>query len=237
MIEGHLIIIGAMKAGTTSLFEALAPHPNLIRARLKEPHYFTGNRWRGPEGYDALFPTPPEDRPVLTLDGSTSCAKMHVKSIAGRIAQLTRPVHLVYMLRDPLARAISHARHNVAAGRQTAEALAALPLRGLVAPSRYSHCIESYQAAGLGDRLLLLDFDTLCRDPAQVVAAVCRHAGIAPIEVPPSVHANASPLPPDTTSGLDVAALRRALKGERRRMIQRHGFEPARNWTNLGKPA
>ena len=233
MIEGHLIIIGAMKAGTTTLFEALVRHPSVVRGQLKEPDYFIEENWRGPKAYDALFPAPPEDRGVLTLDASTSCSKSEHEAVARRIARLHRPVHLVYVLRDPLARAISHARHAVAMGRREAGRLAGSRLGNFVATSTYSRRIESYQAAGLGDRMLLLDFQTLCDDPTAAVAAVCRHAGIEPIEVPGAIHANASPVPPESTGGLDIPALRKALKGERQRMIRRHGFEPARRWTKL----
>ena len=36
-----LIIIGAMKSGTTTLFRLLAQHPQIARPSEKEPHFFS----------------------------------------------------------------------------------------------------------------------------------------------------------------------------------------------------
>lgn len=231
MIRGHLIVIGAMKAGTTTLFELLARHPDLVRGHRKELDHFQRRRWAGPEGYDALFADAPHDRPVLTLDASPGYAKEADRSPApARIAALRRPVHLVYLLRDPVERAISHVRHNMARGRIAPADLPGLDLRRYARTSRYCAQIRAYEAVGLGDRLLLVDFEALCREPGRVVADVCRHAGIAPIAVPGALHANRNDQVADEVGGLDVAALGRMLRTQRRRMIRRHGFEPARAW-------
>ena len=238
MIEGHLIVIGAMKAGTTTLYELLSRHPDLVCGRRKELDYFNGRRWRGPERYDALFRDVPEDRAVLTLDASPAYAKMGQGAVSPRrIARLRRPVHLVYLLRDPVDRALSHIRHNIGRGRIAPDDLSRLETEHYVLTSRYSEQIRAYEAAGLGDRLLLLDFETLCRNPAAAVAEVCRHAGLAPLAVEAPVHANRSALPAESVEGLDVEALRASIRGERRRMITRHGFQPARAWARLGRRA
>lgn len=237
MIQSHLIIIGAMKAGTTSLYTALAGHPDLVCGPRKELNYFTTKRWRGPEKYAALFPDPPE-RSVVTLDASPAYAKLKPDStLPRRIAGLPRPVHLVYLLRDPVERAVSHVRHNLGRGRVGAKDLTRIRLRHYVQTSLYSAQIRAYAKAGLADRLLLLDFETLCRDPNAAVAAVCRHAGLSPHAVPGPVHANASALPAEVVEGLDLVTLRAGLRGERRRMIERHGFAPARHWARLGRGA
>lgn len=237
MIEGHLIVIGAMKAGTTTLHELLAEHPDLVCGCVKELDHFGGSAWAGPESYDARFPEASATgrRPVVTLDASPSYAKRAERSPApSRIAQLRRPVHLVYVLRDPVARAVSHVRHNIGRLRVEAGDLGRLDLQRYAMASRYSRQIEAYEAVGLRDRLLLLDFETLCRDPAATLRLVCRHAGLAPpLDVETRVHANRSPLPDEVVEGLDITALRRALKGERGCMIERHGFAPARGWPDL----
>ena len=45
-----LIVIGAMKAGTTFLYNCLVQHPLVAKARRKEPHFFD---WRWPSELDA----------------------------------------------------------------------------------------------------------------------------------------------------------------------------------------
>ena len=232
MITGHLIVIGAMKAATSTLFDALRRHPNLVAGSRKELRYFNGDDYRGPGGYDALFPDPPPDRDVLTLDATPLYSKtQRWPETPGRIASLTRPVHLVYILRDPVARAVSHVRHNVLRGRKTTEGMGRIHLPNYVDPSLYSACVAAYEAAGLGDRLLLLDFEAVCRDLEGTVAAVCARAGLPPVAVPGPLHRNTSAsLPSEADANIDLAALREALAGEGARMLAR-GFEPARRWS------
>lgn len=52
----RLIIPGAMKAGTTSLFEYLDGHPQLVPSREKEVHYFDMHFHRGIGWYARQFP-------------------------------------------------------------------------------------------------------------------------------------------------------------------------------------
>ena len=232
MITGHLIIIGAMKAATSTLFEALRRHPNLVLGRGKELRYFNGEGWRGPEGYDALFREAPEGRDVLSLDATPLYSKtQRWPEVPGRIAQLKRPVHIVFILRDPVARAVSHLRHNIIKGREKPDALAKILQPNYLDPSRYSAQIADYEAAGLGERILLLDFDAVCADIGAAVAEVCTRAGLPPFDVSRPVRRNTSAkLPPEATAGVDLDALRDALAGEGARMLAR-GFEPARNWS------
>ena len=50
----HFIIIGAMKAGTTSLFRFLTSHPEISGSAAKELHYFSLDAARlGRMGYTA----------------------------------------------------------------------------------------------------------------------------------------------------------------------------------------
>lgn len=233
MITGHLIIIGAMKAGTTTLAAILRKHPNLLRGPKKEMRYFNGENWRGPEHYVAQFGEPPADRDVLTLDASPLYAKIQRwGSVPERIAQLDRPVHLVMSLRDPIDRAVSHVKHNLGHGRLRPEELGDKSHRNVVASSRYSAQIAAYEAAGLGDRLLLVDFDQVCHDQAGVIARICEHAGIPPMTVGEPVHRNAAdPMPQDATALLPLEAFRAELAGEGALMAERYGFEPARRWS------
>ena len=60
------MIIGAMKAGTTSLYQYLASHPSVFISPVKEPHYFyhqakergidLGPAWHPPNRNDVTHP-------------------------------------------------------------------------------------------------------------------------------------------------------------------------------------
>ena len=53
------LVIGAMKAGTTSLFAHLARHPEIAPCRDKEPSFFCSHYDRGLDWYRPIrYPTP-----------------------------------------------------------------------------------------------------------------------------------------------------------------------------------
>ncbi|HEX9782521.1 MAG TPA: hypothetical protein VGA56_07280, partial [Opitutaceae bacterium] len=51
------IILGAQKAGTTSLYAYLLEHPQVLPARKKEVHYFDLRYERGERWYRSHFPS------------------------------------------------------------------------------------------------------------------------------------------------------------------------------------
>ena len=56
MSERYALILGAMKAGTTALYNALSRHPGFAPCGEKEPAYWVldESRGRGMEGYRKL---------------------------------------------------------------------------------------------------------------------------------------------------------------------------------------
>ena len=51
------LIIGAQKGGTTSLYNYLIEHPNILAARKKEVHFFDQHSQRGVSWYRSHFAT------------------------------------------------------------------------------------------------------------------------------------------------------------------------------------
>ena len=105
------IVIGATKAGTTSLDFYLSLHPEIHMARPKEPRYFIDakepfGRWvKGVDWYQGLF------RTGKRLCGEASPAYTHAPSLSGvpeRIARLVPNAKLIYLVREPMERMKSH---------------------------------------------------------------------------------------------------------------------------------
>jgi len=124
----NLFVIGAMKAGTSSLHEYLHQHPDIFMSRLKEPQYFSPNRT--PEGIlwgqGNPNPEPGIGWYLRLFDGAgsvkyagestTNYAKEPViNGSAQHIYDFNPAARIVYILRDPLARIISHYWYYVAA--------------------------------------------------------------------------------------------------------------------------
>jgi hypothetical protein len=161
------MVIGAQKAGTTSLYAYLSTHPDILPAAHKEIHYFDVHYAEGERWYRAMFPTrrridaagQPDGRRVVT--GEASPYYLFHPLAARRAADTVPDARLVVLLRDPIERAWSHYRHEVRAGRERlsfVDALAAEPTRlsgaeaalraGLANAATVAHRTSSYIARG-----------------------------------------------------------------------------------------
>ena len=127
------LIIGAQRAGTTSLQDVLTTHPNVTSARLmKGVHYFDTAYPKGMAWYQAHFPT---KRAAARRQASTGAPLrvgeaspyyiFHPKAVE-RIAADLPGVKLILLLRDPVERTISHHKHESRRGNETLSLEAAL---------------------------------------------------------------------------------------------------------------
>lgn len=119
------LIIGAQKAGTSSLYRYLCRHPDVARAFFKEVHYFDRHRDRGVRWYRSHFPLRARrrlhrrlrGRPLLT--GEATPDYLFDPRVPGRIRDVLPDARLVVLLRDPVRRALSHFHHERRRGRET----------------------------------------------------------------------------------------------------------------------
>ena len=107
----YFLVIGATKAGTTSLHFYLSLHPEIFMSAPKEPRFFADapeplGRWnRGLDWYRGLCNT------QKRLCGETSPTYSATPSIPGvpqRTASVLPSAKLVYMVRNPYERLASH---------------------------------------------------------------------------------------------------------------------------------
>ncbi|MEM8829546.1 MAG: sulfotransferase domain-containing protein [Cyanobacteria bacterium P01_G01_bin.19] len=123
----EVYLIGAQKAGTTTLACLLAQHPDICVAKNKEPHYFTANSGKSLAWYEQQFP---ERENTLCIDASTSYSFAPLSSdnsyttikcfhnIPQRIFSLNPQAKFIYLLRDPIARTYSGYWHSFNTGRE-----------------------------------------------------------------------------------------------------------------------
>jgi hypothetical protein len=116
------LIVGAQKAGTSSMFQYLNQHPNVLRSIRKDVFYFDDNFEKGLTWYRSFFPSLDEKKrserrlggEVMTFEGATYY--MFHPLAADRIRATLPSTKIVMLLRDPVQRAISHYKHNVNGG-------------------------------------------------------------------------------------------------------------------------
>jgi hypothetical protein len=122
----NLFIIGSMKSGTTYLHRLLASHPSIFMSEPKEPCAFVEpdqlrplwpwawdqGYWRDRERYFQLF----QSTGAAKIVGTGSVYYTHLPlatDVPKRIHQFNPDSRLIYVMRDPIERAVSHYWHQV----------------------------------------------------------------------------------------------------------------------------
>ncbi len=111
----NLLIIGGLKCGTTSLHHYLGLHPEIGMSKPKELNFFVselnwplGEDWYA-NRFDAGDSVRGETSPHYTNDPRFT-------GVAGRMAALIPDARLIYCVRNPIDRILSHYLHSVGGG-------------------------------------------------------------------------------------------------------------------------
>jgi hypothetical protein len=183
----NFLVIGAMKAGTTSLFHYLNAHPQVYLSPLKEVDFFAeGGNWRrGVDWYRKQFEGAPSAA-VAVGEASTIYTRYpEHRGVAERIASLLPEVRLIYVLRDPIERIRSHYQHRVMIGAERCpieEAVRQDP--SYVDCSRYALQLQQYLPLFDRERMLLLTSEDLRDDRLDTVARAFAFLGVRSDFVP-----------------------------------------------------
>ncbi len=106
------LIVGAQKAGSTSLYDYLVQHPDASAAKHKEVHYFTNNFDKRLNWYKAYFSYARSSG----LVGEATPYYLYHPLAAERIKTTLPSIKIIIVLREPVSRAISHYHHAVRHG-------------------------------------------------------------------------------------------------------------------------
>ncbi len=112
----NFFIVGAPKAGTTSLYHYLESHPDIYMSPIKEPNYFSyeeiirqnlfykETKVGNTEDYESLFNNVTTEKAV----GEASVSYLFYESVPAKIKKLVPKARIIIMLRNPVERAFSH---------------------------------------------------------------------------------------------------------------------------------
>jgi hypothetical protein len=109
------IVVGAMKAGTTSLYAYLTHHPDIRPAARKQIHYFDKNFAKGWDWYQSQFPKHKNGEGFLVGE-ATPFYCCHPLALE-RIHTHCPNAKILMILRDPIERAFSHYNYLNRQGR------------------------------------------------------------------------------------------------------------------------
>lgn len=197
MIARFGLIIGAMKAGTTTLFDHLARHPEIAASNPKEPGFFAFDEEfaKGRAFYESLFSFDPASSRIA-LEASTDYSKFpHCGDVPARMASFGGEFRLIYMLRHPLRRIESHAQHVQHKRREIGRFDSARPDHSLdagISPvsldiSRYAMQLDQYRDYFGAGALMISSVERLAADPEGVARAALIHFGVDPDLLPGEV--------------------------------------------------
>src|SRR5437867_237452 len=93
----NFLLIGAMKAGTTSLYQYLRSHPNVFMASPKELHYFSHRREASLDWYKAHFSAANAAAAVGEASASYTTYP-ECESVPERIADVMPDIRLLYLI-------------------------------------------------------------------------------------------------------------------------------------------
>ena len=187
MARPDFLIVGAMKAGTTTLYRDLVLHSQVFMPEQKEPSTLVrfGSLSGIEQDYDALFAKAAPGQ--LKGEASTDYTKRPVhEGVAERAHALTGGhLRIVYIRRDPVERIVSHWKHERQLDHTDlplGEALRRLP--DLIAFSRYDWQIAPWKAAFGADAVLELDLADYSADRTGWAKRVLAHIGADPELLP-----------------------------------------------------
>jgi len=190
------VIAGAQKCGTTSLHRYLGAHPGLYlprRPRREELHFFDfdENFAKGVDWYAAHFEQAGSRQKV----GQTSPLYIYDERVPSRLANALPHARLIFLLRDPVARAYSHYWHQVKKGTERLSFMEALAMEkerlqgGYDARRQYSYVDRGRYAQQLArfarlfprSQMLVLSTEALGARPLQTLARCFDFLGVDPL--------------------------------------------------------
>ncbi len=206
----NLFIVGAMKSGSSTLHAYLGAHPEVFMSEPKEPSYFVElddlesparevveawGFWRNESNYLSLFAGAGTAR--IVGESSTNYSKApKMAGVPERIAQFAPEARILYVMRDPVERTISHYWHAVGQRKEGRDLVTALEEESHYREvSHYAMQLEPYLRNFGPEQVRTLTLESLIEDPARELGALFRWLGVdSEFSVEGlNVHENATP--------------------------------------------
>lgn len=184
------ICIGAMRAGTTTLWNMLQQMPDVYLPDVKEIHFFDRDYDKGNRYYASFFEAAKNNQ----ICGEITPGYLYLSECRDRIKMTTPDARLIVVLRDPVARAWSHYRFSVLWGPEQHNFKEALKLEAArLKDGEYKDRVYfSYAQRGVyikqlkyfsevfsSDQLLVVFLEDLINDKENVIRDIREHIGLS----------------------------------------------------------
>jgi hypothetical protein len=220
----NFFIVGAPKAGTTSLYDYFRAHPEIYMSPVKGPRFFCYTRQADPwsyryrtlDEYRALFDGVTSEPAV----GEATALYFEYPRTAARIAELVPDARIIAVLREPVQRAFSIYHMNLR-DRGTHAGLGFLPALERDGKLRklYFDGLNPFFERFPRENIKVILFEELAADPLATVQALYAFLGVRTDFVPDLAVSNPGGVPRNRL-------LHKILVDPRLRAVSRHLPEP-----------
>jgi len=200
----NFFIVGAPRAGTTSMYEFLKRTPGVYMSPQKEPHYFSnfnpqymfGNIIRDERKYLSLF----KDAKNEVAIGECSTSYLWDAKSCHLIKNKIPNARIVIMLRNPVQRAFSHYLLRVGGGQTLSfSEIIKIALKApkedyyttiIVNGGFYSEQVKRYLETFSSDRVKIIFFEEFIKYPKKIVKELLKFLGVngEPPDIIETVH-------------------------------------------------
>lgn len=193
----NFIVIGAMKCASSTVCDYLERHPDAFMVASAEPEFFSHdeNFAKGVEWYERFFEG--AGGAVAIGEGSNAyAAAARFPDSAARMAAYAPDLKVIYMVRDPVARIVSHwiqNRENFGVKAPSTLDLAVTERREFyLDPSLYWKNLERYRAHFPDERIFVGFMEDLQAEPTAFYARLNDFLGLRDAPLGPPAHRNPS---------------------------------------------
>ena len=178
------LIIGAMKAGTTTLYHDLLTNPCVFFPADKEPGNLAVDdvlTEAGRRRYASMFKAARSDQ--ICGEASTAYTKLpDIRGVPERARRvLGTQLKVIYVIREPVSRIISQHDHEHVYENMGADINQAVRESDpLINYSLYAMQIEPWLERLGPDRVRIIHFESYVEDRRRTVSSICEYLGIAP---------------------------------------------------------
>jgi hypothetical protein len=179
----NFVVIGAAKAGTTSLHYYLSLHPQIFMAAPKEPRFFVdcapprGTWCNGLGWYRSLFRS---DKPLCGEASTQYSQHPFFDGVADRMHSVVPEAKLLYLVRDPVQRVYSHFLMGLRKGKWSGsfeDFIASDDSEFVIQTSCYASQLRRYLTFYPQDRILVIKSADLERHRTETLHRVFSFLG------------------------------------------------------------
>lgn len=168
-----------MKCGTSTLSAQLGAQQGIFITDPKEPNFFSDDNiyFKGQAWYENLF----ENASAKDIKGEASTHYTKLPTYPETLSRMTGMLDapkIIYLIRDPITRAVSHYIHEWTMGVMSGEISEAFEHHEeLVAYGRYAEQIAPFLDAFGQDSVFVLSLENLKRNPQEMLEQICTFLG------------------------------------------------------------